>query len=132
VAVEENNGTVTHDPLPRVVCDATQLVQLFQNLIGNAIKFHGGKPPKIHISAERNGKDWYFSCRDEGIGVERQFSERIFVIFQRLHSREEYAGTGIGLALCKRIVEQHGGRIWIESESGHGATFYFTIPSGGN
>jgi signal transduction histidine kinase len=128
LAVEESKAIVTHDPLPTVMGDATQLGQLFQNLIGNSVKFRGGETPRIHISAERNGKDWYFSHRDNGIGIDPQFSERIFVIFQRLHSKQEYPGTGIGLALCKKIVERHGGRIWMESEPGHGTIFRFTIP----
>ena len=128
LAVEENRAIVTHDSLPTVMGDATQLGQLFQNLIGNAIKFRGDKPPEVHVSAERNGKDWHFFFRDNGIGIDPKFSERIFVIFQRLHSKGEYPGTGIGLALCKKIVERHGGRIWVESEPGKGATFRFTIP----
>jgi signal transduction histidine kinase len=128
-AIEESKAIVTHEPLPTVAGDSTQLGQLFQNLIGNAIKFSGGKIPKIHISAERNGKDWYFSHCDNGIGIDPQFSERIFVIFQRLHSKEEYPGTGIGLALCKKIVERHGGRIWVQSQPNQGATFRFSIPA---
>jgi len=128
LAVEESKAIVTHDPLPTVMGDATQLGQLFQNLIGNSVKFRGAEAPRIHISAERNGKDWYFSHRDNGIGIDPQFSERIFVIFQRLHSKQEYPGTGIGLALCKKIVERHGGRLWMESKAGQGTTFRFTIP----
>lgn len=128
VALRESGAMVTHDPLPEVLGDATQLAQLFQNLIANAIKFRGDKPPAVHIWAERTGKDWCFGFRDNGIGIDPQFSERIFVIFQRLHSKEEYPGTGIGLALCKKIVERHGGRIWVQSEPGQGATFHFTIP----
>jgi light-regulated signal transduction histidine kinase (bacteriophytochrome) len=104
-------------------------VELFQNLIGNAIKFRGSEPPRIHVSAGRNGKGWIFSVRDNGIGIAPEYSKRIFIIFQRLHSREKYAGTGIGLAICQKIVERHGGRIWVESEAGKGATFYFTLPA---
>jgi PAS domain S-box-containing protein len=128
IAIEDSQAVVTHDPLPTVRGDATQLGQLFQNLIGNAIKFRGDRRPAVHVSAARNGNAWLFSVRDDGIGIDPQYSERIFVIFQRLHSKEEYPGTGIGLALCKKIVERHGGRIWVESEPGKGATFSFTMP----
>ena len=126
-AIEESGAVVTHDPLPTVNGDATQLVQLLQNLVGNAIKFRGQEPPQIHVGARPEGDQWLFSVRDNGIGIDPQYAERIFVIFQRLHLRTEYPGTGIGLAICKRIVERHGGRIWVESEQGKGATFYFTL-----
>lgn len=128
VAVEENRAVVTHDPLPTVMADGGQLGQLFQNLIGNAIKFRGKEPPKVYVSAERRTGEWLFSVRDNGVGVDPQYAERIFVIFQRLHNREEYPGTGMGLAICKKIVERHGGRIWVVSQTGQGATFHFTLP----
>jgi chemotaxis family two-component system sensor kinase Cph1 len=131
VTIEETGAVVTHDSLPTVTADDSLLGQLFQNLIGNAIKFRGNEPPFIHISASRNGSGWTFSIRDNGIGIAPEDAERIFVIFQRLHRREEYPGTGIGLAVCKKIVEYHGGRIWVESELGKGATFYFTLPREG-
>lgn len=127
----ETGAVITHDELPTVMADNTQLMQLFQNLIGNAIKFRSSNPPQIHIGASRLEDAWLFSVKDNGIGIEAQYSDRIFVIFQRLHTRDEYAGTGMGLAICKKIVECHRGRIWVESELGAGATFYFTIPVGG-
>jgi signal transduction histidine kinase len=127
IIIEENGAHVTHDPLPTVMADRPQLGQLFQNLIGNAIKFRGNEPPRVHISASRNGSGWVFSVRDNGIGIPSECSERIFIIFQRLHNREEYAGTGIGLAICKKIVERHGGHIWVESEVGKGTTFRFSL-----
>jgi PAS domain S-box-containing protein len=128
VAIEEHGALITHDPLPTVMADRPQLGQLLQNLIGNAIKFRGNESPCVHIAASRNSNEWTFSVRDNGIGIAPDYFDRIFIIFQRLHSRQEYAGTGIGLAICKKIVERHGGRIWVESEVGKGATFYFTFP----
>ena len=128
-AITEKNAEVTHDPLPTIMADGVQMVQLFQNLIGNGIKFQQeGQRPHVHISVEDAGADWMFSFSDNGIGIDPEFKERIFVIFQRLHGREKYPGTGIGLSVCKRIVERHGGTIWVESEPGKGATFKFAIP----
>ena len=126
-AVKESQAVITHDPLPAVMGDDKQLAQLFQNLLSNAVKFGGAQPPRIHISAKQTDGEWLFSVRDHGIGLDPQYVDRIFVIFQRLHTRAEYPGTGIGLAICKKIVERHGGRIWVESELGKGATFYFTL-----
>ena len=128
VAIAESGAVVTRDAMPTVSGDATQLTQLFQNLIGNALKFRGERPPKIHISAVLKAGEWRFSVADNGIGMEPQYFERVFLVFQRLHTRKEYQGTGIGLAICKKVVERHGGRIWAESEPGLGATFCFTIP----
>ncbi len=128
-ALAEKGAEVTHDPLPTIMADGIQMVQLFQNLIGNGIKFQAeGVKPHVHVSVEDKGEEWQFSFKDNGIGIEPQYKDRIFVIFQRLHGKQEYKGTGIGLAVCKRIVERHGGRIWVESELGKGATFLFTIP----
>lgn len=126
-AIEESGAEIEHDPLPAVRGDAVQLAQLLQNLIGNAIKFRGDTPPRIRVSARRDGAGWVFAVQDNGIGIDPVYWERIFVIFQRLHTRSEYGGTGIGLALCKRIVERHRGRIWVESAPGEGATFSFTL-----
>jgi PAS domain S-box-containing protein len=127
-AVEESGAQVTHDPLPIVVADEMQLIQLFQNLVGNAIKYQNPGTPRVHISAARDGeKRWTFSVRDNGLGIDSQYFERIFGMFQRLHKREEFAGTGIGLAICKKIVERHGGSISVESELGHGSTFRFAL-----
>ncbi len=128
-AVAESGAQITRDRLPTVMADHTQLVQLYQNLISNAIKFRGPQPPRIHLGAERDGQMWRLSVADNGIGIAPEQSERIFAIFQRLHGPDEYPGTGIGLAICRRIVERHGGRIWVESTEGHGATFLFTLPA---
>jgi signal transduction histidine kinase len=130
-AIEESGAEVTSDPLPTVMADATQLGQVFQNLVGNAIKFRGQEPPRIHVGAQQENNHWLLSVRDNGIGIDPQYHDRVFVIFQRLHGRDGYQGTGIGLAICKKIVERHGGRIWIESAFGEGTTFYFTVPCGG-
>jgi PAS domain S-box-containing protein len=130
-SIVENGALVSHEDLPVISADATQLVQLFQNLIGNAIKFKGANPPRVHVSAVRRADDWVFSVRDNGIGIAPQYAERIFGIFQRLHRPEEYPGTGIGLAICKKIVERHGGKIGIESEPGNGSRFFFSIPAAG-
>jgi PAS domain S-box-containing protein len=127
-AIEESHANVTFDPLPVVNADSGQLTQLFQNLIGNALKFRRQEPPRVHVSAERRAKEWVFSVRDNGIGIEPQHLERIFVIFQRLHAASEFPGTGLGLAICKKIAERHGGRLWVTSEPGAGSVFYFSIP----
>ncbi len=127
-AVAELGATVTRDALPPVHGDPSQLRQLFQNLIGNALKYRGGAPPRVHVAAAREGNGWHFTVRDNGIGIAPEYAERIFVIFQRLHTQAEYSGTGIGLAICKKIVERHGGRTWVESAPGRGATFHFTLP----
>lgn len=129
VALEESGTTVHHDAMPTLMADESQLGQLFQNLIGNAIKFRNGMTPEIRVSAQRENGHWLFAVKDNGIGIDPAYSGRIFDIFQRLHSRDEYEGTGIGLAVCKKIVERHGGKIWVESAAGHGSTFYFTIPA---
>jgi PAS domain S-box-containing protein len=128
VSIQESGATITYDPLPTLAVDGGQQTQLFQNLLGNAIKFRGALPPTIHVGARRQDNGWLFFVRDNGIGIDPQYRERIFHIFQRLHTRTEYPGTGIGLAICKKIVDRHGGIIWVESQPGNGSTFYFTIP----
>lgn len=131
VAVAETGASIEADTLPGVIADPTQLVQLFQNLLGNALKYRSAEPPRVRVRAARAGAFFEFSVADNGIGIERQYFERIFVIFQRLHTRTAYPGTGIGLSLCRKIVERHGGRIWVESEPGRGSTFFFTLPADG-
>jgi PAS domain S-box-containing protein len=126
-AIEESGALVTHDPLPTVSADETQLIQLFQNLVGNAIKYQGPGVPKVHIAARSSEKKWTFSVQDNGLGIDPQYFEKIFGVFQRLHKREEFAGTGIGLAICKKIVEQHGGNISVDSKLGQGSTFRFAL-----
>jgi PAS domain S-box-containing protein len=129
IAIEHKGAVVTHDFLPAITTDETQLTQIFQNLVGNAIKYHGAEAPRVHVSASRNGgNEWIFSVRDNGLGIDPQYFERIFVIFQRLHGRDEFEGTGIGLAICKKILERLGGRIWVESQPEKGSTFYFALP----
>jgi len=128
-AIVQSGALVTHDPLPRVLADDTQLIQLFQNLVGNAIKYQGPDVPMIHVSASRDDAElWKFSVKDNGMGIEPQFFERIFGMFQRLHKREEFAGIGMGLAICRKIVERHGGSISVESSPGQGSTFHFFLP----
>jgi signal transduction histidine kinase len=129
---EESGAEITSDPLPHVTGDRTELVQLLQNLIGNAVKFHGEEPPKVRIGVRKDGDMWEFSCADNGIGIDPRYADRIFVIFQRLHAKDVYDGTGIGLAMCKKIVENHGGRIWLDAPEGPvtGTTMRWTLPSG--
>jgi signal transduction histidine kinase len=127
-ATEESGAVITNDNLPTVMADKTQMVQLIQNLVANAIKFRNKDHPCIHVSSEQKNGTWVFSVSDNGIGIDSEYYDRIFAIFQRLHGKTEYPGTGIGLSVCKRIVERHGGRIWVDSESGKGSRFYFTVP----
>ena len=130
-SIAQSKAEVIRGPMPSLEGDALQLGQVLQNLIGNAVKFHGPNPPHVWVTAERRGPDWRFSVRDDGIGIAPEYQERIFVLFQRLHSREEYPGTGIGLSVCKKVVERHGGKLWVESSGrpGEGTTFFFTIPA---
>ncbi|MGH9639786.1 MAG: sensor histidine kinase, partial [Bryobacteraceae bacterium] len=128
-AIESSSASVTHGPLPQVRMHEFQLEQLFQNLIGNAIRYRNAEPPRIHVSAEPCGEMWKFSIRDNGIGIAPEYKEQVFGLFKRLHTWSECPGTGMGLAICKRIVERAGGRIWVESERGKGATFSFTAPA---
>ena len=125
--LNEKQAQIKADPLPTLTGDHTQLFQLFQNLISNAVKFHGAEKPVVKISAKQDNSEWIFSIRDNGIGIDPEFFDRIFVIFQRLHERDAYQGTGIGLSIAKKIVERHGGKIWVESEPGAGSTFYFSL-----
>jgi light-regulated signal transduction histidine kinase (bacteriophytochrome) len=128
VAIDESGAKVSSDPLPTVSGDAVQLMQLFQNLVGNAIKFRRDSQPRVHVGAQAEGDLWHFTVKDNGIGIAPENFERVFALFQRLHTRQKYPGTGIGLAICQKIVERHGGRIWIASELGQGTTFHFTVP----
>jgi PAS domain S-box-containing protein len=126
--IEQSKATINLNPLPTILGSKTELVQLFQNLIGNALKYHGENLPVIQVNAKEAGLFWEFSIADNGIGIDPRFFKKIFVIFQRLHHKNEYSGTGIGLAICKKIIERHGGSIWVESAAGEGSTFYFTLP----
>lgn len=128
VAIEESQAQISSDTLPVVVADSNLLMQVFQNLIGNAIKFHGDRPPTIHVTATEQDSSWVFAIRDNGIGIDQQHSARIFQIFERLHGADQYPGTGVGLAIAQKVVERHGGAIWFESQVGSGTTFYFSIP----
>lgn len=125
--IEETDAVVTAGPLPVVLGDDVMLVQVFQNLIENAIKFRGDDPPRIHIGAERQDGEWRFTVTDNGIGIDPRHADSIFMLFRRLHGADRFAGTGMGLAICKKIIETHGGRIWVESEPGRGARFHFTL-----
>lgn len=129
--LQETNGSVRHDPLPTVMGDAIQLEQLFQNLLGNAIKYRGTEAPLVNVAVRRVNQDWQFAIKDRGIGFDMKYAQEIFEPFRRLHGRKEYQGTGIGLAICRRIVEGHRGKIWAESRPGDGSTFYFTLPVSG-
>jgi light-regulated signal transduction histidine kinase (bacteriophytochrome) len=126
--VRSSTAVITRDPLPTLIADGVQVEQLFRHLIDNAVKFQNGRRPRVHIGAELRAGEWVFFVRDNGIGIDPELADRIFLVFQRLHGRGEYPGTGMGLAICQRIVERRGGRIWVESEPGKGSTFYFTMP----
>ena len=126
--IKDENATITSDVLPTVLADDAQMMSVLQNLISNAIKFHGDEEAKVHISCIDKGNEYLFSVKDNGIGIDAEYKDKVFVLFQRLHTREKYEGTGIGLAIAKKIVERHGGKIWFESELGKGTTFHFTVP----
>ena len=128
IALEESEGSVEIGEMPTVSADPGQIVQLLQNLIGNAIKYRGDVPPRVRVWSERLDRAWRISVADNGIGIDEKYKERVFQMFQRLHTREQYSGTGIGLAVCRKIVHRHGGEIWVESKAGEGSTFHFTIP----
>jgi light-regulated signal transduction histidine kinase (bacteriophytochrome) len=127
--IDDTNAVITHDQLPLIYANEPQMIQVFQNIIGNAIKYHGKEDPKIHISSDNVDDKYIFAVKDNGIGIDQKHLERIFTIFQRLHTREEYEGTGIGLAISQKILQKHRGDIWVTSEVGKGSTFYFTIPN---
>ncbi len=131
VAIQEAGAQVSIEPLPTVLADESQMTQVLQNLISNAIKFRGTEGPKVEVSARHRGHRWIIAVKDNGIGIDPKYHENIFKMFQRLHTRDKYPGTGIGLAISKKIVERHGGRIWVESEEGKGSTFFFTLPEAG-
>jgi light-regulated signal transduction histidine kinase (bacteriophytochrome) len=128
-SIEDADGKVTRDELPTIAGDRSQMIQLLQNLIGNGIKYHGDHTPRVHVSAESTSDVWTIAVRDNGVGIDARYHEQIFEIFRRLYTEQEYPGTGIGLAVCRRIVHRHGGQIWLESEPGKGSTFYFSIPA---
>jgi len=127
-SIEETAAEILAADLPAVRANSVPLVHLFQNLISNALKYRSGQTPRLEISAKEDGDYWRFAVQDNGIGIPKEFQSQIFGIFKRLHNRSEYPGTGIGLAICQKVVEQYGGRIWVESEPGYGSTFFFTLP----